>query len=204
MPAHKDYAVAWICALPLEMAAAKAMFDENHDRLPQSANDSNTYAFGQISGHNVVITCLSKGVYGATAAATVVSQMRSTFAAIRFGLMVGIGGGVPCGDHDIRLGDIVVGKPTNNSGGVLQYDHGKLLSGGRFQHVGMLNQPPQVLLTAIGHLESNSMIKKGRNISDIVSSVLSNNVDMKQKFSRPALQHDLLLKGRIRSPRVQR
>jgi hypothetical protein len=59
----------------------------------------------------------------------------------------------------------------------------------------MLNQPPQVLLTAISHLESSSMIKKGRNISDIVSSILNNNIDMKQKFSRPALQHDLLFKA---------
>jgi hypothetical protein len=59
--------------------------------------------------------------------------MRSTFPAIRFGLMVGIGGGVPSKKIDIRLGDVVVSKPTAGTfGGVLQYDFGKTISRGRF------------------------------------------------------------------------
>ena len=38
---HEDYAVAWICALPLEAAAAKAMLDKIHPRLSQLAGDDN-------------------------------------------------------------------------------------------------------------------------------------------------------------------
>jgi hypothetical protein len=46
--------------------------------------------------------------------------------------MVGIGGGVPSKDVDIRLGDVVVSKPTRIYGGVVQYDCGKAVSSGRF------------------------------------------------------------------------
>jgi hypothetical protein len=45
-------------------------------------------------------------------ASTVASHMVSTYPNIRFGLMVGIGGGVPSKSADIRLGDVVVSKPT--------------------------------------------------------------------------------------------
>jgi nucleoside phosphorylase len=67
---------------------------------------------------------------------------------IEFGLMVGIGGGVPSSGADIRLGDVVVSKPTGTYSGVVQYDYGKAISG-RFQQTGMLNQPPQILLTSV-------------------------------------------------------
>lgn len=101
---HADYSVGWICALPLEMTAATAMFDEIHPRLPLPASDENTYVLGNICGHNVVMACLPSGVYGTTTAAIVASQMLTTYPNIRFGLMVGIGGGVPSKDNDIRLG----------------------------------------------------------------------------------------------------
>jgi nucleoside phosphorylase len=92
---HNDYAIGWICALPLEMAAAKLMLDEIHDNLPQPSTDHNCYTLGRIHSHNIAIACLPSGVYGTTSAATVMAQMLSTFRSIQFGLMVGIGGGVP-------------------------------------------------------------------------------------------------------------
>ena len=143
---HHDYTVGWVCALPLEMAVAKAMLDETHPDLPTSSNDQNTYVLGRIGAHNVVIACLPSGVYGTTSAATVAIQMLSTFRSIRFGLMVGIGGGVPGQDADIRLGDVVVIKPTGDFGGVVQYDFGKTVSQGVFERTGRLNRPPQILL----------------------------------------------------------
>ena len=36
--------------------------------------------------------------------------MLSSFESIRFGLMVGIGGGIPSEKHDIRLGNVAVSK----------------------------------------------------------------------------------------------
>ena len=95
---------------------AKAMLDETHRNLPQSATDDNAY-----SGHNVVIACLPSGVYGTTSAATVGSKMRCTFPNIQYlGLMVGIGGEVPCHSVDIRLGDVVVSQPTGGSSGTME------------------------------------------------------------------------------------
>jgi nucleoside phosphorylase len=73
----------------------------------------------------VIIACLSFGVTGTTSAAYVARDMLYTFDSIRFGLMVGIGGGVPSSGNDIRLGDIVVSKPAEISGGVIQYDFGE-------------------------------------------------------------------------------
>jgi hypothetical protein len=70
-------------------------------------------------------SCLPSGVYSTTSAATVASQMLFTFQSIRFGLMVGIGGGAPNKEFDIRLGDVVVSKRTGGLGGVVQYDFGK-------------------------------------------------------------------------------
>jgi nucleoside phosphorylase len=92
---HNDYTVGWICALPLEMAAAKAMLDEVHEDLPVPPNDHNAYILGKIGNHNTVIACLPSGEYGISSTAAVAMQLLSSFHSIRFGLMVGIGGGVP-------------------------------------------------------------------------------------------------------------
>ncbi|KAJ5335873.1 uncharacterized protein N7506_003895 [Penicillium brevicompactum] len=132
---HDDYTVGWICALPLEMAAAKLMLDAIHPGLPRLRTDQNTYILGNIGDHNIVIASLPSGAYGNVSAATVAMQLRSSFYSIQFGLMVGIGGGVPSKKVDIRLGDIVVSQPTDTSGGVIQYGLGKALSEGRFQRV---------------------------------------------------------------------
>ncbi|KAB8253480.1 purine and uridine phosphorylase [Aspergillus pseudonomiae] len=179
-----NYTVAWICALPLEMAAAKAMLDEVHPPLPQPETDHNVYTLGRVSNHNVVVACLPGGVYGTISAAAVASHMISTFRSIRFGLMVGIGGGVPSQSVDIRLGDVVISKPTATSSGVIQYDYGKTLRGGRFQHIGSLSKPPPVLLKAVSQLESDYMTGK-RLISKILIDVLHKYKEMREQFSRP-------------------
>jgi nucleoside phosphorylase len=183
---HDDYTVAWICALPLEMATAKAMLDEIHGRpsQPQPSSDQNAYTLGRVHGHNVVVACLPSGVYGTTSATTVVEQMRTTFRFLKFGLMVGIGGGVP-GKVDIRLGDVVVSNPTPNGNGVVQYDYGKSLRDGRFQRTGFLNKPPQILLTAVSQIQSNHITGKRGQVKQYIADALETNITMKDQFSRP-------------------
>ncbi|KAL3448259.1 hypothetical protein BJX65DRAFT_307124 [Aspergillus insuetus] len=169
---HDAYTIAWICALPLEMAAAKLILDEIHDNLPQPASDHNCYTLGSIHGHNIAIACLPSGVYGTTSAATVMAQMLSTFRSIKFGLMVGIGGGVPT-KTDVQLGDVVVGIPSASSGGVIQFDFGKTLHSGRFQRIGSLNKPPQVLLTAVTQLRSAQLIgEEESRLMETISAAL--------------------------------
>ncbi|KAL4735655.1 hypothetical protein BDV11DRAFT_211854 [Aspergillus similis] len=110
--------------------------------------------------------------------------MLPTFPRLRFGLMVGIGGGVPCEDTDTRLGDVVISLPSETSGGVIQYDFGKTLRDGRFQRIGSLNKPPQFLLTAISQMRSDHIIGN-RPIARILSDTFLEHQEMKEQFTRP-------------------
>ncbi|UKZ80411.1 hypothetical protein TrVFT333_008170 [Trichoderma virens FT-333] len=129
---HNDYSVGWICALSEERTAATAMLDEKHDPLPISnPADNNSYTLGAIGKHNVVLACLPEGEIGTNSAASVAMQLVSTFPSIKFGLMVGIGGGIP---PHVRLGDIVVSKPVGEYPGVVQWDLGKATENGFTNH----------------------------------------------------------------------
>ncbi|KAL5610976.1 hypothetical protein FOBRF1_007093 [Fusarium oxysporum] len=156
---HNEYTVGWVCALPKEQTAATAMLDQRHADLPKPLNDPNTYTLGSFGGHNVVIACLPKGQIGNNPAATVAAFMVSTFPSIRFGLMVGIGGGIP---PKVRLGDVVVSTPVGQFPGVVQWDFGKAKEGGSFERTGSLSSPPTSLLTALTKLETEHEMKGSR------------------------------------------
>jgi nucleoside phosphorylase len=191
---HEDYAIGWICALPLEMAVAKAMLDDIHADLPRRPNDNNTYTLGRIGEHNIVVACLPAGVYGTTSAATVATQMLFSFGLIRFGLMVGIGGGVPSKDADIRLGDIVVSKPTSRIGGVVQYDYGKTVTGGHVERTGALNKPPQALLTAVAKLQADHMLDNSL-IPNYLSQIVDKRPTKMFAFTHRGQQQDRLFQA---------
>lgn len=150
---REDYTVRWVCALPVELAAAQEMLDEEHDTPRYDAHDTNLYTCAYVSEHNVVIACLPEGQTGTNSAVAVAVQMKSTFSSTRFGLMVGIGGGVPSEEEDIRLGDVVVSKPHKTHGGVVQYDSGKATPSA-FERTGAPNTPPTVLLSAVANVRA--------------------------------------------------
>ncbi|KAJ5147913.1 hypothetical protein N7526_001265 [Penicillium atrosanguineum] len=191
---HDDYTVSWICALPVETAAAKLMLDEIHPSLPRLPMDQNTYILGSIGEHNVVVATLPGGAYGNTSAATVGVQLLSSFHSIRIGFMVGIGGGIPSSNTDIRLGDIVVSQPTDTSGGVIQYDLGKALSAGQFKRTGILNRPPKVLLTALATLQAYHFTEDSRTVEFISNMHAKMGPDKATKFTRPT-QEDCLFQA---------
>ncbi|KAI9661783.1 MAG: hypothetical protein M1821_009022 [Bathelium mastoideum] len=178
------YTVGWVCALPIELAAAKAMLDEQHHDLPQDDHDDNTYTLGSIGDHDVVLACLPAGQTGTNSAAAVAVHMKSTFPAIRFGLMVGIGGGVP-GPEDIRLGDVVVSQPGKGHWGVIQYDIGKSSPSGT-KRTGFLNTPPRILLTAVSKLRADHDLGRS-HISNYISAL-----ERFPKFSRKQASDDIL------------
>ncbi|KAL2855615.1 purine and uridine phosphorylase [Aspergillus pseudodeflectus] len=184
---HDDYTVGWISALPIELAAAQALLDETHPTLPVPQNDNNTYTLGRIGEHNIVIACLPSGIYGTSSATAVATQLLSSFTSIRFGLMVGIGGGVPNEDADIRLGDVVVSKPTDTQGGVVQYDFGKATRRfrGGFLRTGMLNSPPQVLLTALAKVQANHLTEDVRFVDFLQELEQKRPVGPEFPFARP-------------------
>ena len=156
---HTDYTVGWICALPKEQTAAIAMLDRKHISLPKPVNDHNTYTLGTICNHHVVITCLPLGQIGNNSSAAVAARMASTFPSIKFGLMVGIGGGIP---PKVRLGDVVVSTPKDGLPGVVQWDMGKAEEGGSFKRTGSLNNPPSTLLTGLSVLKSEHEMSGSR------------------------------------------
>ncbi|KAI7970529.1 hypothetical protein EIK77_002766 [Talaromyces pinophilus] len=57
----KDYTVAWICALSIELAAAQNMLDEEYKSVPTAPSDYNSYILGRVNDHNVVIANLPLG-----------------------------------------------------------------------------------------------------------------------------------------------
>ncbi|KXH51554.1 hypothetical protein CNYM01_09715 [Colletotrichum nymphaeae SA-01] len=189
---HEAYTVGWVCALPLEMAAARAMLDDEHQPLDMNPNDSNVYTFGSIGPHNVVIACLPSGQYGTNSAAIVANNMRWSFPSIQIGLMVGIGGGVP-GKIDVRLGDVVVSNPTGDSSGVVQYDFGKAVNEGRFERIGSLNKPPQSVLAAVSKLRADHEFQPSQ-IPGILARMETRNPYMVQ-FSHPKVDEDRLFDG---------
>ncbi|KAL6798507.1 ankyrin repeat-containing domain protein [Trichoderma sp. SZMC 28012] len=150
---HDDYTVGWVCALSKEQTAATAMLDERHNNLSTPPNDPNTYTLGSIGQHNIVIACLPEGEIGTSSAATFATWMISTFPSIKFGLMVGIGGGIY---PKVRLGDVVVSAPTGRYPGVVQWDYGKAEKGGEFKQIGSLNNPPALLRTALTKLRTEN------------------------------------------------
>src|SRR5271156_5692208 len=148
---HNDYTVSCICPMGVELAAVEGMLDEIHEGLP-SSRDQNGYTLGRMGAHNVVVAVMPE--IGNNRAAVVATQLLNDFPSIRFGLLVGIGGGIPSEEDDIRLGDVVVSEPTATFGGVVQYDMGKATEGGLFQRTGSLSKLPAVLSTNVHRLQA--------------------------------------------------
>ncbi|OJD10037.1 hypothetical protein AJ78_08786 [Emergomyces pasteurianus Ep9510] len=184
-----DYTVAWICALPKDLTAARNMLDERHRRPPQPEADQNIYTYGRIFAHNVVIVCQSD--MGTTAAASVANQLVNSFRKLRFGLLVGIAGGVP-DKKDIRLGDVVISKGDGRSGGVVVHDRGKVTPMG-FESRPYLNGVPGLLINAFNELESLQSDQESA-IPGHISRAIERNPRFKS-HDRPTLEDCLFKSG---------
>jgi nucleoside phosphorylase len=223
---HGDYTVGWICALPeTELVAAGAMLDDEHPVLAAAdPKDTNSYLLGRIGTHNVVIACLPAEGTGKVNAATVASNMVRSFKAVRFGLMVGIGGGAPyygAKDNtdepnesksdedseedvedirDIRLGDVVISLPSKSSEAVVQYDFGKSVQERGFIHTGgKLNKPPNIALNAVSMLRGQHK-GRGHKISEQLSKMVSKYPLMDPEFLYPGSAKDQLFKSKAVHP----
>jgi nucleoside phosphorylase len=148
VPRNEEFTVGWICAMKTELEAAQTMLDKHYRNLFGIEPDRNLYILGQIYQHKVVLTCLPLGWRGNSSVAVVATRMIGKFPNIKIGLLVGIGGGLPHKENDIRLGDVVVSKPEGQYGGVVQYDLGKWTTEG-FKRTGSLNAPPERLLAVL-------------------------------------------------------
>ncbi|KAK4905503.1 hypothetical protein LTR49_025209 [Elasticomyces elasticus] len=87
-PQHSvnSYTVGWITALPDELQAAQIMLDEEHAEpydFSQPQNDSNTYTYGRVGEHHVIITGMPRP-YGTTSAATTATETTNSHPNLRF------------------------------------------------------------------------------------------------------------------------
>lgn len=155
-----DYKVGIICALPKELLAIRALLDETHHDLRTAKEDTMHYSLGRMGRHLVATACLPSGEIGMNASSAAMQNMRRTFPHLESCLFVGIGGGIPSSENDIRLGDVVVSHPIGRYPAVVQYDMGKTLESG-FETTGTLQPPPRLLMTAIAGLRSNPNPKAG-------------------------------------------
>lgn len=190
---HEDYQIGIICALALEKAAVEAMLDEEHPRLRKKEHDVNDYTLGRVGVHNVVIACLPAGSLGNGPAATVANNMQHSFP-IKFGLMVGVGGGVWSKKFDIRLGDVVVSQPDGLHGGVVQWDFGKMEKEGEFRRIGSLNKPSPTLLHALQSMKTRH-ITDGDKLLESLLMMFENKPLMKDRFGYPGSEHDQLFEA---------
>ena len=203
MPDPGLYTIGWVCATAIARTAAKFILDEVHDDLDATLpNDTNSYLLGKVGVHNVVICVLPSGEYGISTASSCATNMLRTFPNIRFGLMVGIGGGAPTPEdrnRDIRLGDIVVSSPFGGCSGVMQYDYGRAIQGRHFQTTLSLNNPPQFVRSAIEALKSEYMAGQ-YTLQDEIDRILANNPEATEDFERPDSSNDRLFESYVLHP----
>jgi hypothetical protein len=75
------------------------LYSIHHPLEAQPKHDENNYTLGSIGKHTVTIACLPD--YVVVSAAIAAKSMQNTFLRLRFGLVVGIGVGIPSDENDI-------------------------------------------------------------------------------------------------------
>lgn len=193
---HNMYSVAIICPMAVELAPVEAMLDVLHPNLPTSRIDHNVYTLGSLGEHNVVVAVMP-GI-GTNSSAVVATQLLNDFPSIRFTLLVGIGGGIP-DDEDIRLGDVVVSRPTDTFGGVVQYDMGKCHPNGMFQRTGTLRKPPPILSATVEKLRARHL-RDGTQLTEHLVDMMARFPKLMDAYSKPASEYDRLFKDAYDHP----
>ncbi|KAL2807731.1 purine and uridine phosphorylase [Aspergillus granulosus] len=158
---RNDFAIAIICALPLEADAVEALFDEHYDRLGKyygkQWGDANAYINGRIGKHDVVL-CYMPGM-GKGSAASVASSLQVSYPGIKLALVVGICGGAPPPPkyQEIFLGDVII------SDSVIEYDFGRHYPGGFKRKTGVkdtLGRPGREIRTLLNGLRAENARKE--------------------------------------------
>ncbi|KXX76904.1 hypothetical protein MMYC01_207520 [Madurella mycetomatis] len=132
------YTIGWIAALGIKRAAVITLLDERHDEprgFSQHPSDVNSYAWGRMGKHNIVIASPVAGVYGTTSAATTASSLLYSMPEIKIGLL-----------------------PDGATGGVVQYGLAKAKSNNERERKVFLNKPPSVRLHVLSAMQADYFI----------------------------------------------
>lgn len=186
LPRRQDFRVGWIAALYKEYLAARQVLDEQYDDFEVSRHkgDLNHYTFGRVGKHYVVIASLPTGVPGTHSASSVANGMMNTFPLIRFALMVGIAGGAPTNDNDVRLGDVIIGTRMIPYSFIRQHSNRK-------ENIGDNVVSSRDLLSTINKVQAN--ITEGTvNLDSTISSMFNKTEEIIDIFQRPEPESDRL------------
>ena len=193
-----DYTVGWLCAVARsELTAARKMLDREHkDPDNMNEHDENSYIFGEINRHKVVIACMPPQTTGNLSAQKLVQPLKQSFPNMKLHLFVGIGGGIPRNppttdpNEDIHLGDVVVGWAERPGiPGVVQYDHVRQYVQGNTELLSMLDKPKRPLRNALSPIISER--EMGQTKYHLHLQRLS---DLPQ-FRHPGLDNDTLFEA---------
>ncbi|KAK6343265.1 hypothetical protein TWF730_010861 [Orbilia blumenaviensis] len=180
--------------MEFEMSALRYMLDHEHTTLADSdeqQGDPNVYILGELGGLNVVLTYLP-GSQGKAAAATAAQNLERTFQNIKYRFLIGIGGGVPGTQNDVRLGDVVVSKPQGNHAGIIQYDLGKDTEDG-FTPKGYLQPPPPLLINIAEKMVSDHRVKS-KGVEEFITAMVEKDETLGE-YSRPSNRPDIAYKA---------
>jgi hypothetical protein len=100
---------------------------------------------------------------------------------------------------DIRLGDVVISKPTATFGGGVQYDLGKGSTGCGFERTGTLNKPPQLLRASVETLAADHRIR-GSRVTQYLHDMLQKFPAMKEEYFHPGPEQDHLFQADYAHP----
>jgi nucleoside phosphorylase len=160
----KDYNVAWIAPLKIEKSAALRMLDKIHEgNFRSDPGDDYQYIGGEINGHNIIIASFPPGTpYGGASAAALAAQVKKCLPRMWMGFLVGVAAGLP-DIHgkpplDIRLGDVLVSLPDQDSPGVTQYDFGKQTTEG-FENRSRLPPTEYFIRSVLGNIRDKADVR---------------------------------------------
>ncbi|KAL7903874.1 nucleoside phosphorylase domain-containing protein [Trichoderma velutinum] len=210
MATPKDYTVAWICSTHMEYVAAKAFLDKTHEEILDETNeealdeahdksvepvphDRITYTLGRIGRKHVVIVLPPPGEHDLPYKKHAVEYMTERFPTLKGGLTVGVGGAAPSQEHDIRLGDVVVGTTPDDMDGDIIVDPPHKTVGGR-------PTAATNILRAAQQKLSSDYDRVGNQIRNAVDKALASDQRLRQDYSWPGAAADRLYRPQTVHP----
>jgi nucleoside phosphorylase len=181
--------IAILCALTLEADAFETLFDGQWTGgYNRSEGDTNTYTFGFIGRHSVVLVHMPG--MGTTYSATVATCCRSTFPRISLALVVGICGGVPFSQDgtELLLGDVVI------SDGLVRYDFARQYPDGCLIKDSVSESARKLPVEILGYLAKLKGLNARRRLQERTIEHLTTLSNMLEVMN-PGVEDDILFES---------
>ncbi|KAH8680260.1 hypothetical protein BGZ61DRAFT_551033 [Ilyonectria robusta] len=190
---RQKYKIAWICPIHIAYAAAKELLDEKHagSELPPRNCDVD-YTLGKMGAHYVVLVLWPRRPLSSQYLEFEAERLLSIFPNIEMKLIVGVAGGTPSPQRDMRLGDVVVNTMSSASNGLFCYDFDETVRARRFVTKELKYVTPAFAREVTAY-QSTSI-----PISDLKYPYSLAATD--ERFSHPDAKSDVLYASYIRHP----